>query len=66
MLIIGMDLGTTNSLSTTWKDGKSVLNPNTFGKYLTPSVVGNDDDGELLSAKERLIIHPDKTTYSTV
>ncbi len=67
MAVIGIDLGTTNSLATVWKDGKSVLIPNSFNEYLTPSAVGFDDDGELLIgkiAKERLISHPNKTAAS--
>lgn len=65
--IIGIDLGTTNSLAAVWKDGKSVLIPNSFGEFLTPSVVGVDDEGNILVgkiAKERLITHPDKTVSS--
>ena len=37
--IIGIDLGTTNSLAAVWQDGRSRLIPNSFGEYLTPSVV---------------------------
>lgn len=62
--IIGIDLGTTNSLVCIWKDGKAELIPNAFGEYLTPSVVGYDDNGTVYvgkTAKERLITHPDKT-----
>lgn len=67
MAVIGIDLGTTNSLACVWKDGKSVLIPNSFNEYLTPSAVGFDDEGSLLVgkiAKERLISHPDKTAAS--
>ncbi len=62
--ILGIDLGTTNSACAIWKDGKSVLIPNAHGDYLTPSVIGIDDDGKLLvgrSARERLVSHPHKT-----
>ena len=64
MAIIGIDLGTTNSLVAIWKNGESVLIPNEFGEYLTPSVVGIDDQDEVIVgkiAKERLVSHPDKT-----
>lgn len=64
MAVIGIDLGTTNSLVSCWKEGKSVLIPNSFGDFLTPSVVSVDENGELLVgkiAKERLITHPDAT-----
>ena len=62
--IIGIDLGTTNSLAAVWKDGESCLIPNPFGEYLTPSAVSFGDDGIVYvgrPAKERLISHPDKS-----
>ena len=67
MAVIGIDLGTTNSLACIWKDGKAQLIPNSFGEYMTPSVVGVDDDKNIIvgkAAKERLISHPDKTVSS--
>lgn len=36
MAMIGIDLGTTNSLAAVWKDGKSVLIPNAFGDSIDP------------------------------
>lgn len=65
--IIGIDLGTTNSLAAVWQDGASRLIPNSFGEYLTPSVVSMDEDGTVYVgkiAKERLISHPDQTAAS--
>ncbi len=62
--MIGIDLGTTNSLAAYWSDGKPVIIPNSLGEPLTPSVVSVDDDGRILvgqAAKERLITHPDRT-----
>lgn len=62
--IIGIDLGTTNSLAAVWQDGKSNLIPNAFGEYLTPSVVSVDEDGTVYvgkTAKERLASHPRET-----
>lgn len=62
--IIGIDLGTTNSLAAVWQNGKSQLIPNAFGEYLTPSVVSVDVDGTVYVgkiAKERLISHPNQT-----
>lgn len=62
--IIGIDLGTTNSLAAVWQDDKSVLIPNALGEYLTPSVVSVDEKGTVYvgkSAKERLATHPDET-----
>jgi len=65
MRIIGIDLGTTNSACSFWKDGKPELIPNRLHKLLTPSVVGIDDNGEILvgeAAKHRLVSHPSHTT----
>ena len=67
MPIIGIDLGTTNSLAAVWREGRSQLIPNAFGEYLTPSVVSLDEDGTVLvgkSARERLISHPHRTAGS--
>lgn len=67
MAIIGIDLGTTNSLASVWQNGKAVLIPNSFGEYLTPSVVGIDEDNTIIVgkiAKERLISHPERTAAS--
>lgn len=64
MAIIGIDLGTTNSLVTVWKDGASELIPNAFGEVLTPSVVSIDENGGVYVgkiARERLISHPENT-----
>ena len=63
-MIIGIDLGTTNSLAAIWRDGRPQLIPNSLGEYLTPSVVSLDDDGTVLvgrAAQERLISHPQRT-----
>ncbi|MDO5448330.1 MAG: molecular chaperone HscC [Clostridia bacterium] len=68
MAIVGIDLGTTNSLVCVFRNGKSELIPNSFGEFLTPSCVGIDDDGEQVLvgkiAKDRLISHPDLTVSS--
>lgn len=64
MAMIGIDLGTTNSLAAVWKDGKSQLIPNAAGEFLTPSVVSVDEDGTILvgqSARERLVSHREAT-----
>lgn len=64
MPIIGIDLGTTNSLVSYWKNDEAVIIPNVFGENLTPSVVSVDDDGQVFVgkiAKERLITHPHMT-----
>lgn len=66
MAIIGIDLGTTNSLVSVWRDGRIQLIPNAFGDFLTPSVVGFGGDGEVFVGKiaqEMLITEP-STTFS--
>ncbi len=63
-MIIGIDLGTTNSLVAIWRDGKPQIIPNALGDNLTPSCVGLDDDGTILvgkAARERLQTHPHMT-----
>lgn len=67
MNIIGIDLGTTNSLVTVWKDGEAVLVPNSFGSHLTPSVISISKKGEVVVgdiAKEKLITEPANTVSS--
>jgi molecular chaperone HscC len=64
-MIIGIDLGTTNSLVACWRDGKAEVIPNALGEVLTPSCVGLDDDGTILigaAARARLQTHPHLTT----
>lgn len=64
MAIIGIDLGTTNSLAAVWRNGRSELIPNAAGEVLTPSVVSVDEDGGVLvgrAARDRLISHPERT-----
>jgi len=62
MAIVGIDLGTTNSLIAAYADGKSILIPNPYNEVLTPSVVSLNEDGELSvgkAAKERLVTNPE-------
>ncbi|MFL0802997.1 MAG: molecular chaperone HscC [Agarilytica sp.] len=64
MAIIGIDLGTSNSLISHWQDGKAHLIENNLGAVLTPSIVGLDDNNRVIVgevAKHRLITHPQKT-----
>lgn len=60
MTILGVDLGTTNSLAVVYKEGKPVLIPNAFNEYITPSAVSILDGKIVVGklAKERLITHP--------
>lgn len=65
--VIGIDLGTTNSAVALWREGQSQLIANKFGSVLTPSVVGLDDEGNLLTgqpALARLSTHPHLTQAS--
>lgn len=63
-MIIGIDLGTTNSLVAAWDGERARILPNALGNLITPSVVGFDDHGEMLAgeiARERLNTHPHLT-----
>jgi len=63
-MIIGIDLGTTNSLAACFRNGKAEIIPNRLGKHLTPSVVSVDADGTVYvgeTAKERGALHPLET-----
>ena len=66
MPVIGIDLGTTNSLAAVWKDGHEVLIPNRFGSYLTPSVVTEEDGAVLVGivAKEKRPLYPERSAAS--
>ncbi|WP_145051324.1 molecular chaperone HscC [Paenibacillus xylanexedens] len=64
MTIIGIDLGTTNSLVSCWVHGEPQIIPNALGNRLTPSVVSVDENEEIVVgeiARERLITHPERT-----
>ncbi len=61
--IVGIDLGTTNSLCAVFQDSKPKLIPNSVGQFLTPSVVGVLEDGQILvgsAAKELRVTQPDR------
>lgn len=63
-VIIGIDLGTTNSACAIFRDGETVMAPNALGHVLTPSAVSIDDKGAVLvglAARERQSTHPDRT-----
>lgn len=64
MSIIGIDLGTTNSLVAYYTENGPQVIPNSFGEHLTPSVVSVSDDGEIYIgkiAKERQVTCPEQT-----
>jgi molecular chaperone HscC len=62
-MIIGIDLGTTNSLVAVWQNNDVTLIPNASGNFLTPSVISVCDDMILIGepALNRLVTHPDVT-----
>jgi molecular chaperone DnaK len=65
--VVGIDLGTTNSLVGTVVDGKARLFADAAGAELLPSVVGADTDGALLvgrAARNRRVLDPAGTAVS--
>ncbi len=65
--IIGIDLGTTNSVVAFMDDGTPSVIPNEEGDRVTPSIVAWDDQGEVLvgqTAKRQSITNPEATVFS--
>ncbi len=65
--IIGIDLGTTNSVVAVMESGQPVVIPNQEGDRTTPSVVAFTDKGEILVgkvAKRQAITNPTNTVFS--
>src|ERR671925_336004 len=65
--IVGIDLGTTNSVVSTFEGGEPVVIPNAEGARTTPSVVAFSKQGEVLVgeiAKRQAITNPDRTVRS--
>jgi molecular chaperone DnaK len=65
--VIGIDLGTTNSVVAVMEGGQPTVVPNEEGGRTTPSVIGFADDGERLVgavAKRQAVTNPEKTIYS--
>lgn len=63
-MILGIDLGTTNSLVAVYKDGDVTVIPNRLGSLLTPSVVSVDAEGTVYvgeTALERKSVDPANT-----
>ena len=65
--IIGIDLGTTNSVVSVMEGGQPAVIPNQEGGRTTPSVVGFSKNGERLVgqvAKRQSVTNPENTVYS--
>ena len=65
--VIGIDLGTTNSVVAVMEGGEPVVIPNAEGSRLTPSVVGFSKTGEILVgqlAKRQAVSNPNRTVVS--
>lgn len=63
-MIVGIDLGTTNSAIAIWRDGQAEFIPNALGDTLTPSAVSVADDGSVIvgmAARDRQSTHPADT-----
>ena len=65
--IIGVDLGTTNSVVAVMEGGTATVIPNAEGSRTTPSVVAFAKNGERLvgvTAKRQAVVNPENTVYS--
>ena len=65
--VIGIDLGTTNSVVAVMEGGSPVVIPNQEGSRLTPSVVAFTKEGEILVgqiARRQAITNPENTVFS--
>ena len=65
--IIGIDLGTTNSVVSVMEGGSATVIPTSEGSHLLPSVVAFNKNGERLvgiPAKRQAIVNPENTVYS--
>ena len=66
--VVGIDLGTTNSVVSVIEGGKPVVIVNAEGNRTTPSVVGWNKSGERLVgqiAKRQAVIYPESTIFSS-
>ena len=65
--VVGIDLGTTNSLVAYLRNGRPVVIREASGDALVPSVVSIGEGGELIVGREaqhRLLTAPGRTVYS--
>lgn len=64
--VVGIDLGTTNSVVAVMEGGKPLVIANAEGSRTTPSVVGFNKDGELVvgqMARRQGVLNPQNTYY---
>ena len=64
--VVGIDLGTTNSVVAVMEAGKPLVIPNSEGSRTTPSVVGFNKEGELVvgqMAGRQAVLNPQNTYY---
>ena len=65
--VVGIDLGTTNSLVAYVQDGRPVVIRDAGGDALVPSIVSLDENGTIFVGREaqrRLLTAPSRTVYS--
>ena len=65
--IIGIDLGTTNSVCAVMEGGEPTVIPSAEGERLVPSVVAVNKNGERLTgrpARNQGVVNPDNTVFS--
>lgn len=65
--VVGIDLGTTNSVVAVMEGGKPVVIANAEGMRTTPSAVGFNKDGELVvgqMARRQSVLNPQNTFYA--
>ncbi|MBQ8914311.1 MAG: molecular chaperone HscC, partial [Lachnospiraceae bacterium] len=63
-MIVGIDLGTTNSLIAYFEGEEAKIIPNRLGENLTPSVISIDEEGTVYggkTAKERKLTYPEQS-----
>ena len=65
--IVGIDLGTTNSVVAVMQGGEPIVIPSAEGERLVPSVVAVNKNHERLvgrSARNQAIVNPENTIFS--
>ena len=66
--VVGIDLGTTNSVVATVQDGQAVVIKNRAGNNLTPSMLAVTKSGKRLVgqiAKRQAVTNPEDTVYAS-